>query len=54
MEEENIGGPERGHDPHQPAHVTSPRTQLPQVQPVKALTGGTHLQTVLPNTFKRT
>lgn len=33
MEEEDVGGSERGHDPHQPAHVTRPGTQLPQVQP---------------------
>ncbi len=36
MEEEDVGGSKRGHDPHQPAHVTRPGTQLPQVQPGKA------------------
>lgn len=39
MEEEDVGGSERGHDPHQPAHVTRPGTQLPQVQPDEAQTG---------------
>lgn len=33
MEEENIGGSKRGHDPDQPAHVTRPGTQLTQVEP---------------------
>lgn len=33
MEEEDIRGSKRGHDPHQPAHVTRPGTQLPQVEP---------------------
>lgn len=33
VEEEDVGGSKGGHDPHQPAHVTRPRTQLPQIQP---------------------
>lgn len=36
MEEEDVGGPKRSHDPHQPAHVTRPRTQLPQIKPGEA------------------
>lgn len=33
VEEENVGGSKRGHDPDQPAHVTRPGTQLTQVEP---------------------
>lgn len=32
MEEENVDGPDRRHDPDDPAHVGGPGTQLPQVQ----------------------
>lgn len=36
MEEENVDGPDRRHDPDDPPHVGSPGTQLPQVQPARA------------------
>lgn len=38
VKEENVGGSKRRHNPHQPAHVARPRTQLPQVQPGKTST----------------
>lgn len=33
MEEEDIDGADRGHDPDQPTHVGGPGAQLPEVQP---------------------
>ena len=33
MEEENIDGAHRGHDPDQPTHMRGPGAQLPKVQP---------------------
>lgn len=37
MEEENVDGPDRRHDPDDPAHVGGPGTQLPQVQPARPM-----------------
>lgn len=33
MEEEDVDGAHRGHDPDQPTHVGGPGPQLPKVQP---------------------
>lgn len=54
MEEEDIRGTKRGHDPHQPAHVARPGTQLPQVQPGKALTDITTSRYTLLHTHTHT